>query len=311
MSQLKHRTIFLIKEESSYNTDPTPTGAANAVLVENPAWGIVDPTLYNRKPVRVSQGKLKPLWGGHLAQFKFDAEIKGSGAAGTAPELAAALRSCSLAETVVASTSVTYKLASSAQKSCTIYAYMDGKLIKGTGCRGMVSGSLEVGAAGKLTFTFIGHFVSETDAALPTPTYLTNTPPIVIAAPFSIDSRTPVLTKFDFDLGISVSKPRSAAAADGYGEIQVVDRNPTGGFDDEDVLVATYDWYTKWKSNAAINLTTGVIGGTAGNRYAITIPAATYTELGDGDKSGIDTRDVKFMMAETATGDDEFSLAFT
>lgn len=310
MSMLKHRTIFLIKEETVYNTDPVPTGGANAVLVESPAWGLVDPTLYQRKPVRVSQGKLKPLWGGHLAQFKFDVEIKGSPAAGTAPEIAAALRSCSLAETIVAVTSVTYKPASSAQKSCTIYAYMDGKLIKGTGCRGMVSGSLEVGGAGKLSFTFIGHFVSETDAALPSPTYTSQLPPVVIAAPFSIDGRTPVLTKLDFDLGITLAKPRNAVAADGYGEIQVVDRNPTCSFDDEDVLVGTYDWYTKWKSNAAINLTSGVIGSVAGNRYAFTFPAVTYTELGDGDKSGIDTREVKGMLAESS-GDDEFQLVFT
>jgi hypothetical protein len=308
---LNHRSIILLKEEVTYNTDPVPTGAANAVLVENLSWSFSDARLYERQPVRTSQGKVKPLYGGTLIQIKFDAEIKGSTGAGVVPEIGPALRSCSLGETIVGATSVTYKPASSLQKSCTIYLYRDGKRIIATGCRGQLSGAVEVGMAGKLSFTFIGHFVSETDNALPTPTYLTITPPVAIGVAFSIDSRTPALTKLDFDLGIELARPGNIVAADGFGEVQVTGRKVMGGFDDEDVLAATYNWVSKWQTGAAINLASGVIGSTAGNRYQISFPAATYTELAPGDKSGIATRDVKFHAAETATFDDEFSLAFT
>ncbi|MCK7495178.1 MAG: hypothetical protein MZW92_31855 [Comamonadaceae bacterium] len=41
-------------------------------------------------------------------QLTFDVEIKGSGAAGTAPELGVLLKGCGFGETVVAVTSVTY-----------------------------------------------------------------------------------------------------------------------------------------------------------------------------------------------------------
>lgn len=308
---LNHRSIILLKEEVTYNVDPTPTGAANAVLVENLSWSFVESRLYERQPTRTSQGKVKPLYGGTLIQIKFDAEIKGSGAAGTAPEIAAALRSCGLAETIVASTSVTYKPASSAHKSCTIYLYRDGKRIVATGCRGQLSGVLEVGAAGKLSFTFTGHFVAETDQALVTPTYSSQVPPVLIGAPFVFDSATPALTKLDFDLGIELARPGDITKSDGYGEVQITSRKVMGGFDWEDVLVATYNFVSKWQTGAAVNLTSGVVGGTAGNRYQVTFPAATYTELAPGDKSGIATRDLKFHAAETATGDDEISLSFT
>lgn len=308
---LNHRSIILLKEEVTYNVDPVPTGAANAVLVENLNWSFSDARMYERAPVRTSQGKVKPLYAGTLIQITFEAEIKGSGAAGTAPEIAAALRACGLAETIVALTSVTYKPASSAHKSCTIYLYRDGKRLIATGCRGQLSGVLEVGAVGKLSFTFIGHFVSETDQALPTPTYSTQVPPVLIGAPFVFDSATPVLTKLDFDLGIELARPGSIVAADGYGEVQITSRKPMGGFDWEDVLVASYNFVSKWQTGAAVSLTSGVVGATAGNRYQVTFPAATYTELSPGDKSGIATRDGKFHAAETATGDDEVQLILT
>lgn len=308
---LNHRSIILLKEEVTYNTDPVPTGGANAVLVENLNWSFVDSRMNDRVPVRTSQGKLKPLYGGTLIQIKFDAEIKGNTGAGVVPEIGAALRSCGLAETVVASTSVTYKPASSAHKSCTIYFYRDGKRIIATGCRGQLTGSIEVGAYPKLSFTFVGHFVSETTQSLPTPTYLTILPPVALGAAFSIDGRTPALTKLDFDLGVEIARPGDITKSDGYGEVQITGRKVMGGFDDEDVVIATYDWISKWQTGAALNLATGVIGSAAGNRYQVSFPAATYTEVAPGDKSGIATRDLKFHAAETATENDEFSLAFT
>ena len=38
MSRLARKTAILAKIETTYNTDPTPTGAANAVLISNPNY---------------------------------------------------------------------------------------------------------------------------------------------------------------------------------------------------------------------------------------------------------------------------------
>lgn len=307
---LNHRAVLLAKVEGTYNTDSVPTGAANAMLVEKLSWSFANARMAQRMPLRTSQGKLKDLYAGTLISLKFDCEIKGSGSAGVAPEFGPLLKACQMAETVVGATSVTYKPASSAGTSLSIYFYRDGKLIKATGCVGKVSGSVAVGQTGKLSFEFLGHFVSETDAAVATPTYLSTVPVPAIAAAFSLDSTTFALTKLDFDLGITVAVPDNIVAADGYGTLQITDRNPTATLDPEDILVATYNIVNKWQTGAAVAFTTGVIGSVAGNRYAITAPAMVQAEQSPGDKGGIATRELKLELAESTT-DDELSLVFT
>jgi hypothetical protein len=76
------------------------------------------------------------------------------------------------------------------------------------------------------------------------------------------------------------------------------------------VLIATYNFISKWQTGAAMSLTTGAIGGTAGNIYTITMPAFTYTEAGRGARSNVGTYEMKFAAAES-TGDDEVAVAFT
>lgn len=308
---LNHRSVILAKVEVTYNTDPTPATSADEVLVENFSWSYANARMAERMPLRASKGKLAPVYAGTLVQMSFEAEIKGSGTAGTAPETGALLQACGLAETVVPATSVAYAPASSALKSCTIYFYRDGKLLKVTGCVGAVTGSLAVGAVGKLSFTFTGHLVSETDVALPTASYDSTVPvPMINLSSFAIDSKTPAITRFEFDLGNEVATPEDMVAADGYGTVQITGRRVTVGFDDEDVVVATYNWLSKWQSGASVAIATGTIGGTGGNQYAISLPAVTYTELSAGDKSGIVTRDVRGQAAESS-GDDEITITFT
>lgn len=307
---LKNREVLLAKAETTYNTDPVPTAGANAILVENLGWSFVGARMAERPAIRTSLGQLKPLYAGSLMQFSFDVEIKGSGAAGTAPELGVLLQGCAMSETIVASTSVTYKPASTAHKSLTLYFYQDGLLYKLTGARGRVKAMLKVGEVGKLSFEFVGHFSGPTDVALPTPTYNATVPVPVLSSAFSIASYSAIITGLEFDLGNNVVTPGDIAKADGYGEIQIVQRKLTGSFDAESVLVATHDFIGKWTAGTAMALATGTIGSTAGNRYAVSMPAVTYTEVGKGDKESISTFDLSFQGAESAT-DDEVSIAFT
>lgn len=307
---LKNREVLLAKAEVTYNTDPTPVAGSNAILVENLGWSFVGARMAERPAIRASLGKLKPIYAGSLMQFSFDAEIKGSGAAGTAPELGVLLQGCAMSETIVASTSVTYKPASTSHKSVTLYFYQDGLLYKLTGARGRVKAMLRVGEVGKLSFEFVGHFSGPTDVALATPTYNATVPVPALSAAFSIASYSAIITGLEFDLGNNVVTPGDIAKADGYGEIQITDRKLTGSFDAESVLVATHDFIGKWKGGDAMALASGTIGATAGNRYAVSMPAVTYTEVGPGDKDSIRTFDLSFMGAESTT-DDEVSIAFT
>src|SRR5688500_3893116 len=152
-AMLKSREVILAKIETTYNIDPGLAAADDAILVENPSWSYEGAKMYARSPVRPSLAPLKSLFGGSLMTVTFDVEVKGSGSAGTAPELGTLLRMCGLGETVVGATSVTYAPVSTAHESGTIHYYSDGKLHILTGCKGTFSANLETGGCGKLSFT--------------------------------------------------------------------------------------------------------------------------------------------------------------
>lgn len=310
---LKDLQVILAKSEVTYNTDPVPVAGSNAVLVENPQWGFDSARMYDRKPVRTSLAPLKPLYAGALVSLKFEVEIKGASAAGTPPELGPLLTACGMSETVVGGTSVTYKPSSvvSTHKSVTFYIFQDGVRVIITGARGKVSASHLLGEAGRLKFEFLGHFVSRTAVALATPTYSSIVPVPLIAIPFLIDSYAAIITKMDWDMGNMLAKPGSIAAADGFAEIRIVDRQLTGSIDPEQVLPATYDFITKWNTGASFALDSGLVGAAAGNKWKATMPAVTNTDVGNGDREGLLTHDLKFRALETAALDDEVSLAFT
>jgi hypothetical protein len=307
---LTRREVILAKVEQTYGVDAVPTAATDAVLVENPAWSHEGARMVDRSPAVGRLAHRQALFGGTLKQITFEAEIKGSGTAGTAPELGVLLRGCGFSQTVSAGVSVTYKPASTNHESLTIYYYSDGLLYKITGARGTVTGNLEAGQTGKLSFTFTGKTSAPTDVALVSPTLAATVPPRLVSVPFTIDSYAAVISSLEFDAGITVSMPPSIAAADGYAQLRITERNLTGSFDPEAILVATQDFIGKWRSGALMALDTGVIGGTAGNRYQVQMPAVYYNDVGQGERDGIRTFEMSFAGTESA-GDDEISLIFT
>lgn len=304
---LTTREVILAGVEGAYGVDPTLT-ATDAVLIENPSLSF-QANMHDRAVTKPSIGKFQALYGGTLAQLTFDAEVKGSGTAGTAPEFGPLLRACGFGETVVPVTSVTYAPVSTAIESATIYYYQDGKRHILTGCRGTVSGAFETGQPGRLSFTMTGHH-AVADVALIAPTYDATVPPVVLGATFSVDSFAAVVAAVNFDLGATVATPPSVGASDGFAEIRITGRDVVGSFDPEDGLLATYDWVSKWKTGASGALSLGSIGATAGNIVDVDMGQTYYKEIGQGDRDGIRALDISCGFAES-TGDDEISLAFT
>lgn len=304
------RTVLLAKIEATYNTDPTPVEAADAVLIENPAMQFEGARMHERNPTKPSLGALNSLYAGSLMTVTFDVDIKGSGTAGTAPEYGPLLRACGLGEAIVAVTSVTYEPVSTAFESVTIYWFVDGLKYILTGCRGTVTGAVGIGATAKLSFSMTGHFTGPTDVALAAPTYSAITPLAMLnLTSFTVDSFAAIVSAINFDLGLEVGTPDDLSATDGFGEVQISGRRVTGSIDPMETLVATYDWVTKWKADTAAVLTTGAIGA-AGNIFNLSFPKAQYTELSSGDRAGMLTRDITFLAGENVA-DDEISLVFT
>ena len=305
------RQVILAKIEATFGVDPTPVAANDSVLAENLAPAFEGARRHEREPTKPSLGSIPSVYGGTLKTISFDVYLKGSGTAGTAPEIDPLLRACGMGVTNVPATSDTYAPVSTAYEGCTIYWYEDGLEHKLIGCRGSFVATLEAGVPGKLSFTMTGHYTKPTDVALVTPTYDATVPPSVInLANFLLDSVAFNVAAISLDMGVVLAMPADILAADGYGDVTIVDRKVTGSIDPLATLIATYDWVTKWQADTSVALTTGAVGGTAGNKWTLACPTAQYTEPAQGDRDGIITRQVTFAANESS-GDDEMSLAFT
>ena len=307
---LINRTVITAKIETTYGTDAAPA-ATDAILVQEPTPPASEGLRMNERPVvSANISPKQAIYGGRLATVSFKAEIKGSGTAGTAPELDALFQSCGFASTIVASTSVTYNPASTGHKSCTIYYYLDGTLHKLTGCRGTVSFALETGALPMASFTMTGHVSNPTDVSIVTPTYDSTVPAALVSVPFTIGGYSAVINALNFDMGTTIAKPNDISASDGYGDVQITAYKPTGSFDPENTLIATQDWYSKFTAGTLMALTTGVIGGTAGIKVKFDMPAIYYSDIGHADRDGVATLDTPYAAVDNS-GDDFVSIAFT
>jgi len=309
---LTSREVVLVKKEVTYNTDPVPTAVANAMLIGNPSWSHEGLRMNERSVVKNTNAVEQSVFGGTLKTISIDIELKGSGAAGTAPEFGVLFEACSYVETIDAGVSVAYDPSSTTadQESVTVYYYQDGLLHKLTGCRGTFSVNLETGAIPMATFTLTGHSVAPTDIAMVVPTLDSTVPVAVKGNAFTIGGYGADISALTFDAGVEVSTPASMKETDGFGEVFVGKRDLNGSFDPLTVLVATNDFYGDFLAGTQMALTIGTVGAVAGNKFGVTMPAVYYRDAANGDRDGIRTYEMPFGAVET-TGDNEVQFLFT
>src|SRR5690606_2333639 len=101
MALRTRNAVVLAKIEPTPGTDASPSAESDAVLVENPRW---TPTasLVQTNEVTGSLDQLGSIVGGMRVAVEFDVLMRGSGAAGTAPEWGRLLKACGWAESVTA-----------------------------------------------------------------------------------------------------------------------------------------------------------------------------------------------------------------
>lgn len=314
---LVSREVILAKTEVTYNTDPTPVAGTNAILVRNPMLAQVGLRMVDRGAVRGSIGQLQKIYGGELRRLTFQCEMKGSGSAGTAPEIGPLLTACAMAETVVASTSVTYKPdsgQSTAHKSLTFYFYEGGrKLHKLTGARGNVTFSVDAGGILLADFDFIGHYTQAADASQPSPTYNSQVPKAALGLSLTINGVSNITPRsFRFGLNNVIAQPPSLAATDGFGEIIITGRDVNGECVVNSELDSVIDFDQLQADGTRFAFVGGTIGSTAGNRVAISTPSSSTYVTGAplSDSEGLRLRTVA-LSVDDSTSDQEVSVAFT
>jgi len=309
---LTRRSPILLKKESSYGVDPSPVAGTDGILVENPEVTLENIVVSDRNGVRQTLATLQKVVGDTLYGIKFAVELKGSGSAGTAPEIGPALECCGMGETIVGGTSVAYAPSSDEanRESCTIYAYQDGELYKLLGCRGSVECVMTADKVAMLNFTFVGHRDGTvSDTAVITPTLSIVVPPVMKAGTLTLNSVSHVVPEVKWGLNNNLSIRGDISAVDGFAPIRIVGRDVTLGISPEAVAAATHNHIAQMLANASEAFATGAIGA-AGNQVQVACPAAAYRGISIGDREGVRIKDLELGCAESS-GDDELTITFT
>lgn len=311
MPLLSRKRLILAKTETTYGTDPTPTGAANAILVRNLEITPLQADTVTRDLIRPYLGNSDQLLAQTRVEVTFEVELAGSGAAGTAPAYGPVLKACGLSETVSASTSVTYAPVSSSFSSVTIYFHNDGIRHKVTGCRGTFELSAEVGQIPVISFTMTGIYNAPTDEALPTPTYANQVAPLIFkngnTSNFSIFSYAGCLQSLSFQIANEVVYRELVGCTK---ESLIVNRAPAGDVVIEAPTITAKDFFT-----IATGSATGSIsfqhGATAGNIVTFTTAQADIANPSYSDQDGIQMLNLPYVAVPTSAGNDELSLVYT
>lgn len=179
MPRLIRNTAILAKIETTYGTDATPTGAANAILISNATFDYTYNNV-NRDLMRGFMGGSEQLAGSRHVQMTFEVEISGSGAAGTAPAWGPLLRMCAMSEVVTPLARAEYAPVSSGFESGTIYYHDDGVLKKALGCMGSVELAMGEGERPVFRLSIMGLDGGQVVAANPSLTLTAWKAPLVI-----------------------------------------------------------------------------------------------------------------------------------
>ena len=311
MALLLRKRLILIETESTYGTDPTPTGT-DAVLVRDLNITPQQSDVVNRDVVRPYLGASEQLLANTRVECTFSVELTGSGTAGTAPAYGKALQACGLDETIVASTSVTYAPVSSSFSSVTIYYNIDGLRHKVTGCRGTFVINANVGEIPTIDFTFTGVYNAPDDSALPSATFANQATPLIFkngnTSSFQLLSFAGCLQSFSFDIGNTLVY-RELIGCDK--EVILTDRAATGSTTIEAVSIASKDYFAAALTDTSLGNLDFTHGSTAGN---IVDFASTRVDIGDvsySDQDGIAMFNIPYTCVPSTSGNDEFSLAYT
>jgi hypothetical protein len=212
MSQIRWRSkILLAKLETTYGVDAAPTGTADAVLAKDVVLTPMEGSDVDRDFERPFLGSDQTIPTDLHAKLAFRVELAPSGTPGVAPAWGTLLRACAVAQTIVASTSVTYNPVSEGHESATVHLMIGGTRFVMVGGRG--NAKLNLGASGvpHIEFEFTGLFRQPSEQSRPTPVFtswrqgqiatLANTPT------FTIASTALVLRSLMLDLGNQI-EPR-------------------------------------------------------------------------------------------------------
>ncbi len=302
--------VLLAKIESSYGTDPSPTGGANAILATNVTLSPMEGEDVSRDlefPYLGAQGSIPA---GLRYVLSFSTELVGSGSAGVAPAWGPLARGCGLAETIEADTSVAYTPISDAMESLTFHFWIGATKHVLKGARGTAEVQVNAQAIPRIRWTFTGLWAAPAEASPATPTLTGFKKPVVASKAntplFTVNGVSLVLRNFTLNLGCDV-QPRLLI---GREEIKIVDRAEEITAQVEAVPLSTLDPFAlaQAQTQIAVALTHGTAAG-----YIAAISAPTcQVKRPAGYENSQDVLEWPLRLTPLpSSGNDQFSITLT
>ncbi|WP_288637041.1 phage tail tube protein [uncultured Oxalobacter sp.] len=307
MAKRMRNALILAKTETTYGVDPTPTGAANAILCSGISPNMMSAEFVDRDLQRPYLGASEQLLASVKSELEFDVELTGSGTAGVAPAWGPLLKACAFGETVTESTDVVYKPVTDNIPSVTIFYYLDGLLHKMSGCRGTVSFELSPKGIPKMKFKFTGKYTEPTDTSNPSSVdYSAFQVPKVASTlntpVWSLHGQTAPMSEFSVDVANDVIYRELIGAS----SVEITNRKPTGSVTFELNSIATKNWYQTIADGdtGAVSMTHGTV---AGNIVVISAPKAQIYSPSYKDEDGNAMLSVSLSLIPDE-GNDEISI---
>lgn len=241
------------------------------------------------------------------AEFDIPVQIKKASALGVAPKLSSLYKFCGLAETIVASTSVTYKPGGITTGTGQVKSYVDGYVRTITGMVGNLTLKGKVGEPLVGTFNVKGFLASASASAEANPAVTLDTlnaPIVSLVSVVTADGTTLNADSFDFELGNDIPAPTYAVAKNEY---YIAD------FDPKLTITAVKTIGTDesaWTDFAAGTIRAILIQiGSAGSMVELSVPYAMVKDLAEADDSG-KVKITRTFRAQASAGNDNFTITY-
>lgn len=277
-SPLVHRRRYLRVKLEANKGEPIATDTR--VLAFDPRMEPIDSLIPRRPPARFGGG-IPAVVGERLGRCRFTAELRGNGTTGFDAGLEILLQCCGWLKTAGVYSPT---IQSSAQKTCTIHLFEDGRMKQLSGCMGNATVRLEAGRVGTVEFDMQGVWAAVTDVALPAAVASGVLPMRMGSGTLTLGAFAPRVSAISWSLNAEVVGHENIANASGYDYMEIGDLDPTVELDPLAVLVADHNLWGEWLASTTRVMTLTLTDGTVD--LTVAAPELQPRTPTDADRGG-------------------------